>query len=1264
MQEKPTLSGIAPSQESRVLFLHWIYHNSTRYAVLAAVFTVAVIVAAGWFVDRDYQVQRESELSKALDYFSSTLEAGTSDSRAMGALILLGAQSRSVQALAGAQAPQVTGDGRGGKIQVDVDVALDLLRTSNLTDNAFVVNRQGMIAAYRSHNDNQVRDRDVSYRPDFLLAKNGTSTVYPAVDGNTGERGIYLTAPVRRTPEPDAPSIGGISVKISAEKLDALLATWTGGPAVLISPHGVIFGSNQSSWLFRLTGQVTEERLKAIRASRQYGKVFENPQPPALPFDVKSAQADIEGQHYILRSFALGWNDPAGEWVFLLFDKQDPWWIRRDASTAFPALAGLIALLWSLWLFNLARNTVLQDKINKELNDSQRRLREITDNAPVAVFQSQVVGEDACELHFISLRAGIILGVEPEILFRERARLLENVYPEDRERYEAEVRRCIAAGLPWNFEFRVNTGDKPRWVHSAAYPLAAADGRVNYNGFLVDITERIEALAEVHHARHIAEEATRMKSDFLANMSHEIRTPMNAVIGLSHLALKTELDARQRDYLKKIQQSGQHLLGIINDILDFSKIEAGKLSVEHAPLDLNKVLENVASLIADKTQSKGLELVIDVGLDVPNHLVGDPLRLGQVLINYANNAVKFTEQGEISIIVRKLSEAEGDVLLRFGVKDTGIGLSSEQIGRLFKSFQQADSSISRKYGGTGLGLAISKNLAELMGGTVGVESEIGSGSTFWFTAKLGKGKSPGNHLQLRPDLRNRRILVVDDNYSARVVLSEMLASLSFDVESVASGAAAIRRIQEAVSQQRPFEIAFLDWQMPGMDGVETAKALKKLHLNPAPHLVMVTGYGREEAIKGADDAGIADVLFKPVTGSIVYDLMMGILSKDARAAGSDRNVPASSTEAKLASIAGARVLLVEDNELNQQVASELLGYAGFIVEIAENGQEAVDKVQSQTQPYDIVLMDIQMPVMDGITATRLLRSQPQYADLPILALTANALQSDHEKCLAAGMNAHLSKPIEPDELWRALRRWVRPRTGPWTLPAFRTEPVIDAAQAKQPPDDILPQAIAGLDMEAGLRCVLGNKTFYISMLRKFCAGQRDFAAQFGSAIAGGDAETAERLAHTLTGVSGNIGAKDVSAAAEALSGVVRECRKAKRPLTPAEVEMPLVALLSVLDGLLTALEKHFPSSKFQRQSSPTIGKAELKDICLRLQALLAGDNPEAESFYAEHAEILDAAFPGRSGKIASSIASFDFEPALDALQQAMKQAGIKGNDDE
>ncbi len=764
-----------------------------------------------------------------------------------------------------------------------------------------------------------------------------------------------------------------------------------------------------------------------------------------------------------------------------------------------------------------------------------------------------------------------------------------------------------------------------------------------------DITAERAALREMEKAQTLAEAAARMKSDFLANMSHEIRTPMNAIIGMAHLAMKTELSRRQRDYLTKIQSSSQHLLGIINDILDLSKIEAGKLVVESIDFDLDQVLDRVTGLIAEKAAAKHLELILEIDEQVPHSLIGDPLRVSQVLINYANNAIKFTERGDIALHVSVAQESALEVVLTFAVSDTGIGLDEEQRSRLFQSFEQADASTTRKYGGTGLGLAISRQLAGLMGGEVGVDSEPGKGSTFWFTARFGRGAAKPRPLLPDPDLRGRRVLVIDDNEHAREVMGDLLRSMSFVVSSAASGRDGLVEIARAASAGESYEIVFLDWQMPGLDGIATAEEIRRDLPAAAPHLVMITAYGGGELMKAAHNLGITDVLIKPVTASLLFDTAMRVLggvqaypsrSADDYALGTD-----------LSAITGARILLVEDNDLNQQVATELLQQAGFVVDVAENGAVALDRVSRQNGDagYAIVLMDMQMPVMDGVTATREIRKLPEGARLPIVAMTANAMASDRDRCLEAGMNDHVAKPIDPNQLWLTLRRWIKPMrdaTRPMSVPA--TYPDTASVTATR----IAMEPMVGLDVKVGLRHALGREALYLSLLRKFSDGQRDFPARLANALGMDDWRTAERLVHTLKGLCAQIGAQELRAMAESLEQCLKN-HESKESITAS-----LETILPPLTALIAAINVHLPveaSVGFDMD----VDVDELRVISTKLAAELAALDFASGDTFDGHEPLMRAALGDRYAAIATAIHDFNYALAMDQLRDAVAGHGIK-----
>jgi signal transduction histidine kinase/CheY-like chemotaxis protein/HPt (histidine-containing phosphotransfer) domain-containing protein len=657
--------------------------------------------------------------------------------------------------------------------------------------------------------------------------------------------------------------------------------------------------------------------------------------------------------------------------------------------------------------------------------------------------------------------------------------------------------------------------------------------------------------AELQELRRAAEQAARTQADFLASMSHEIRTPMNAILGMSHLALRSGLNPQQHNYVLKVERSAESLLALINDLLDYSRMEAGRLEIETAPFDLTETLENLANLVALSADEKGLELVFSEPAELPTLLVGDAQRLGQILANLCNNAIKFTDRGEITVSVEEAERGDQDVALRFSVRDTGIGMTPDEQRRLFQPVAQADAGTARRFGGMGLGLAITHHLVTLMGGTIGVDSKPGQGSTFHFTLRF--GLQPQAHKAAGEALRSAKVLVVDDNASARNILLRMTQALGLHAEAARDGWDALRSVSLAADAGAPFDLVLLDWKMPGMDGVECARQL--LAASGAPKIAMMTAFGRDDLISRltSQRVSVGTVLTKPLTPSSLQVAYATLLGHPAHSRPQQREDLLGAHRARLR---GARMLVVDDNAINLELAQELLASAGMIVSVASDGQQALAMLADHE--FDGVLMDVQMPVLDGYAATRAIRAQPRLQNLPVIAMTANAMRGDRDRAQAAGMNDHVAKPIVVELLFNVIARWVRPAEPPAPEPATR-EPAADRLAE-----------LPGIDARVGRTSTMGNDVLYRRLLLMFLKGQRDFGPLFRAARASGDVSGALRMAHNLRTVSGSLGAVAVQLSARKLEDACgRGADDAEIAPLLAHVETDLAPVLAGLEQLAT-----------------------------------------------------------------------------------------------
>lgn len=751
---------------------------------------------------------------------------------------------------------------------------------------------------------------------------------------------------------------------------------------------------------------------------------------------------------------------------------------------------------------------------------------------------------------------------------------------------------------------------------------------------------------DLEAARDNADRANQGKSEFLANMSHEIRTPINAITGFTSLALRTQLSAKQQSYLDKTQIAAQGLLRIINDLLDFSKIEAGHLDMEHIGFDLAEVLDSTIAHVGSLAERKGLEVLIELAPDVPTRLLGDPLRLGQVLINLCSNAVKFTEQGEVEVRVERYQQQEQTLRLHFSVRDTGIGLTPEQSAKLFQAFTQADTSTTRRFGGTGLGLVICERIVSMMHGRIWLESEVGLGTTFHFIVELEVDTAPiaVKSGYLPTSLDGRIALIVDDNANARQILLAQLTGLGMRARAVESGEAALSELQRASNNGEPYPLVLMDWKMPGLDGLSATRAIRAdPAISQTPVIIMVTAFGREQAMGAPDNMALLDgVLIKPVTPALLAETLSRAVAGSTDPVREQKMDPLLRTHG----LAGVRLLLVEDNPVNQSLAMELLEQEGADVTIAGNGRIAIHALETLGYDhFDVILMDLQMPEMDGYEATQHIRRQAAGKDIPLLAMTAHAMLEERERCLALGMNDHISKPIDPGLMVRKIQQWI----GDARLADASRRPGA-LGNVSTPDRDAkptsLPDELPGVDLVAGLWRCNGDTQLLRDLLVQFAAHYADSAQHLYAAVAGQRLQDARFLAHTIKGAAANLGANALAKAAAQLNTSL------ERGADPALAD--LLAAFAAAHKILIASIATLGGQQGNSAPPSTQDDAPLSDavrtLLPLLQKHLETNDTHAEQVLAELETEFGDTQPAWFNQVVTAIHALDYHQALVLVQ--------------
>lgn len=839
-----------------------------------------------------------------------------------------------------------------------------------------------------------------------------------------------------------------------------------------------------------------------------------------------------------------------------------------------------------------------------------------------------------------------IFGFTPHSIQVSYALFLNAISEEDRNAVKTAVQHVLKAGsTTYEIEYRIRRPNgEIRHVLEKGRILRDEHGQaMRMLGTVLDISSTKQVEQALIEAKDRAEQADNAKSRFLASMSHEIRTPMNAVINLSRLALQTDLTEKQRDYINKVLRSGQHLLGVINDILDFSKIEAGKMSIEKIPFNLHELLDDVLDLASVNARKKQLEILVNCPVEMPESLLGDPLRLRQVLNNLLSNAVKFTEQGEILLDVDVAMLDKNLMQLEFSLCDSGIGMSKEQITSLFQAFHQADDSISRRYGGTGLGLAISRRLLRLMQTDLYIESDLGVGTTFSFTLRLpiSHQEDPNSSQIAHQHISEIHALVVDDNATARQILTEIMQGFGARVETANSGEQALSLLCQRSEEQEPFDLVLLDFRLGGMDGLAVQQQIsEEPSIQPKPRSILVTAYGNTDLRQQALQLGCEAVFDKPINPSRLLNYLSrhDLIGQSVMPLAAPEDLPQA-----LRKIAGARILLVEDNDINQQIAEEQLAGVGMQVTIVNNGAEAVSLCESHM--FDLILMDLEMPVMDGYEATRRLRLLPSWTIQPIVAMTAHALSGDRERCLAAGMNDHLSKPIELEELYAALVRWI----------PERNNSVESACSVKAVGEDSLseiPKNLPGIAVAQGLGRVNGNWASYRKLLLRFRERHLNRAETLQAAVAANRFNEARQIVHSIKGVAGNLGATELYQIAAELENLLMQRDSSLRSSDVSDILARFTERLQQVFNSIATLVPEAESIKPDTTKEQPLDQERIAYLLNELALLLETDLAQAHKCYAALGEIFaQTECSGEYERLGTALYDYDMDHALDIIKR-------------